>query len=146
LKIKIEKSMLRIVLGVVGGFIAWLMVWVASEKVIGAIWPTFGAHQRAFEEAIKNGSGASGFTADTAMLLTQLILGIIVSVLAGTLAALIAGENSRAPLFFGILLLAMGIAKAVMSWQYVPIWYHIVFTAMLLPLAIIGGKLVNTTT
>jgi len=42
----------------------------------------------------------------------------------------------------GILLLLMGIAKAAMSWQYVPIWYHIVFTAILLPLAIVGGKLI----
>lgn len=137
--------MLRIVLGVIGGFIAWLIVWIGSEKIIGAIWPAFGVNQKAFEEAVKNGPGASGFTADTAMLLSQLVLGIIVSVLAGALAALIAGENTRAPLFFGILLLAMGIAKAVMSWQYVPIWYHVIFTAMLLPLAIVGGKLITTT-
>ena len=60
------------------------------------------------------------------------------------MAALIAGENSRAPLFAGTLLLLMGIAKAVMSWQYVPIWYHVVFTAMLLPMAILGGKLITT--
>ena len=136
--------MLRIVLGVIAGFIGWLIVWIGSEKVIRTIWPAFGANQKAFEEAVKNGPPASGFTADTAMLLTQLVLGIIVSVLAGALAALIAGENTRAPLFFGILLLAMGIAKAVMSWQYVPIWYHIIFTAILLPMAILGGKLIAT--
>lgn len=137
--------MLRIVLGVIGGFIAWLIVWVVSEKVISAIWPAFGINQKAFEEAIMNRSpDSSGFTADTAMLLAQLALGIIVSLVAGALAALIAGENSRAPLFFGILLLAMGIAKAVMSWQYVPIWYHVIFTAILLPMAIIGGKLIGT--
>lgn len=134
--------MLRIVLGVIAGFIGWLIVWIGSEKVISAIWPAFGVHQRAFEEAVKNGGE---FTADTGALLTHIVLGSIVSVMAGSLAALIAGENSRAPLFVGILLLLMGIAKAVMSWQYVPIWYHVVFTAILLPLAIIGGKLITTT-
>jgi len=133
--------MLRIVLGAIAGFIAWFIVWVVSEKIIGAIWPAFGVHQKAFEEAIKNGGE---FTADTRALLTHIILGSIVSVLAGYLAALIAGENTSAPLFIGILLLAMGVAKAVMSWQYVPIWYHIIFTAILLPLAIIGGKLMTT--
>jgi hypothetical protein len=137
--------MLRIVLGVIGGFIGWMILWVGTEKVISAIWPAFGANQQAFEDAIKNGPGASGFTADTAMLTTQLFLGAVVSVMAGALSALISGENSRAPLFAGILLLAMGIAKAVMSWQYVPIWYHVVFTAMLLPMAIIGGRLITTT-
>lgn len=137
--------MLRIVLGVIAGFFAWLIVWVGIEKTLSAVWPAFGVHQRAFEEAVKNGPGASGFTADTAMLLTQLVLGTIVSVMAGALAALIAGENSKAPLIAGCLLLLMGIAKAVMSWQYVPLWYHVIFTAMLLPMAIVGGRLITTT-
>ena len=132
--------MLRIVLGVIGGFIGWVIVWFVSEKGLSAIWPAFGVHQKAFEEAIKSGGQ---FTADTTMLLAHIVVGSIVSVMAGAVAALIAGENSRAPLFAGILLLLMGIAKAVMSWQYVPIWYHVVFTAMLLPLAIVGGKLIN---
>ena len=134
--------MLRIILGVVGGFISWIILWVVSEKIISAIWPAFGEHQRAFTEVIKNGGQ---FTADTGALLTHIVLGSIVSVLAGALAALIAGENSRAPLFAGCLLLAMGLMKAYMSWPYVPIWYHIIFTAMLLPLAILGGKLISNT-
>jgi len=133
--------MLRIVLGVVAGFISWMILWVGIEKVISAIWPAFGAHQRAFEEAIKNGGQ---FTADTSALLTHIVLGSIVSVVAGALSAFVAGENSRAPLFVGILLLVMGIAKAVMSWQYVPIWYHVLFTVILLPMAILGGKVKAT--
>jgi uncharacterized membrane protein YwzB len=134
--------MLRIVLGVISGFIAWLIAWVGSEKIVSAIWPAFGAHQRAFEEVIKNGGQ---FTADTTMLLTHIVLGSIVSLMSGFLAALIAGENTRAPLVLGFLLLALGILKAVMSWPYVPIWYHVIFTAILLPMAILGGKLITTT-
>lgn len=137
--------MLRIVLGVVAGLIAWLIAWFGSEKGLSAIWPTFGANQRAFEDVVKNGPGASGFAADTTMLLTHIVLGSIVSLIAGALGALIAGENSKAPLIAGCLLLLMGIAKAAMSWQYVPLWYHVVFTAMLLPLAIVGGRLITTT-
>jgi hypothetical protein len=134
--------MLRIILGVIAGFIAWLIVWVGVEKILSAIWPAFGVHQRAFEEAIKNGGQ---FTSDTRALLTHIVLGSIVSVMAGSLAALIAGENTRAPIAVGCLLLAMGVLKAVMSWPYVPIWYHVIFTAILLPLAILGGKLITNT-
>jgi hypothetical protein len=130
--------MLRIVLGVIGGFIAWLVVWVGVEKILSAIWPAFGVHQRAFQTAITEGGE---FTADTTMLLTHIVMGSIVSVMAGSLSALIAGENTRAPLFVGCLLLAMGVVKAVMSWPHVPIWYHVIFTAILLPMAIIGGRL-----
>jgi hypothetical protein len=134
--------MLRIVLGVIFGFFAWLISWVGSEKILSAIWPEgFGAHQRAFEEALKNGGQ---FTADTTMLLTHIVLGSIVSVMSGSLAALIAGENRRAPLVLGFLLLAVGLLKAIMSWRYAPIWYHVMFTAILLPMAIVGGRLITT--
>jgi hypothetical protein len=87
--------MVRIVFGVIAGFIAWLIAWVGSEKILSAIWPEFGAHQLAFQAAIENGGQ---FTADTTMLLTHIVLGSIVSVMSGFLAALIAGENKRAPL------------------------------------------------
>jgi len=134
--------MLRIVLGVVAGFIAWLVVWIGSEKILVAIWPVFGANQKAFEAAVKNGGE---YTADTTMLLTHLVLGSVVSAMAGIFAALIARENTSAPLVVGILLLVLGLLKAFMSWRYAPIWYHVIFTAILLPMAVVGGKLITTT-
>jgi hypothetical protein len=135
--------MVRIVLGVIAGFLSWMIVWVGSEKVLSAIWPEgFGVHQRAFEAAIKDGGQ---FTADTTLLVTHVVLGSVVSLMSGFLAALIAAENTRAPLILGILLLAMGLLKMVMSWPYVPLWYHVVFTALLLPMAIIGGRLYTAT-
>lgn len=77
------------------------------------------------------------------------------SAVAGFLPAMIAGENKRAPLILGFMLLAMGLLKLAMSWAYVPIWYHIIFTAILIPMTImailipmiiIGGKLKTTDT
>ena len=135
--------MLRIFLGVIGGFIAWIIVWVGVEKVLIALLPEwYGAPQLAFQNAVENGGGP--FTAETRLLLSHLVIGSIVSVMAGSLAAFVAGENSRAPLVVGCLLLLMGIAKVVMSWPYVPIWYHVIFTAILLPMAVIGGRLIAT--
>ena len=131
--------MVRIALGVISGFFAWALVWVGSEKILSAIWPDwFGAHQVAFQAAIEHGGQ---FTADSTILLMHIVLGSIVSVMSGLLAALIAGENKRAPLILGFLLLAFGLLKVVMSWPYVPIWYHVIFTAILLPMTIMGGRL-----
>jgi len=131
--------MVRIVLGVIAGFFSWLIVWFGSEKILSAISPEgFGAHQRAFEAAVKNGGQ---FTAATSLLLTHIVLGSIVSVMSGFLAALVAGGNPRAPLVLGFLLLALGVVKVVMSWAYVPIWYQVIFTALLIPMTIMGGKL-----
>ena len=76
------------------------------------------------------------------MLLTHIVVGSIVSLMAGALAALIAGENKRAPLILDFMLVAFGLLIVVLSWPHVPIWYHVIFTAMLLPMTIIGGKLI----
>ena len=136
--------MIRIVFGVVAGFFAWMTAWVGSEMVLSAIFPEgYGAHQAAFQAAVEN--GASGFTVDTTLLFPHLVQGLIVSVMAGFLAALIAGDKKRAPLILGFLLTAFGLLIAVLSWPYVPIWYHVIFTAMLLQMTVIGGKLKNTT-
>ena len=52
--------MLLIVLGVIGGFIGWMVLFIGIEKIISAVWPAFGVHQKAFEEAIKNGGSIHG--------------------------------------------------------------------------------------
>lgn len=130
--------MLRIIFGVISGFFGWAIVWFGSEMVLSAIWPAFGAQQSAFQAAIENEAPFSG---ETSFLLTQIVLATVVSAIAGFLAAIVAGENKRAPLVLGFLLLAMGLLKAFMSWPLVPVWHHFVFTAILLPMAILGGKL-----
>lgn len=130
--------MVRAILGVIAGFFAWLIVWVASEQTLSAAWPEFGSHQAAFQEAIEHGGP---FTAEPDKLLVHIVLAAIVSAISGFLAALIAGENKRAPLALGFLLLAVGLLKAAMTWQYVPLWYHVLFTAILIPMTVMGGKL-----
>ncbi len=131
--------MLRVILGVVGGFFAWSVVWVGSERVLSALMPEwFGSHQAAFEAAV---AGGGQFTADTTILLTNLVRGSLVSIMAGFLAALIAGENRRAPLVLSLFLVAFGLIVVFLSWAYVPVWYHILFTAMLIPMTMLGGRL-----
>ena len=134
--------MVRIVAAVIAGFFAWAMGWLGGEKILSAIWPEwFGAHQTAFQAAIEHGGQ---FTADSTILVMHIVLAAIVSVLSGFLAALMAGENKRATLVLGFLLVAFGLLKVVMSWPYVPIWYHLIFTAILIPMTIMGGRLKTT--
>jgi len=135
--------MLRIVLGVISGFFAWVIVWVGIEKFLSTILPEwYGAPQLAFQEAIINGGQ---FTAETKLLLMHIVIASVVALVSGFIAALVAGENNRAPLVLGFLLLAVGLLKVVMSWPYVPFWYHVIFTAMLFPMTIVGGKLKTAT-
>lgn len=131
--------MLRMLLSVVAGFFVWAFAWGGVEVILSAIWPDwFGAHQRAFTAAIKSGGQ---FTADTGILCIQIVLGAAAALLAGFVAAWIAREPKRAPLIVGLLLTAVGVLKAAMSWPFVPVWFHIVFTVLLLPMAVWGGRL-----
>lgn len=135
--------MLRTALGVIAGIFAWMFLWLGVENILSALMPEwYGAPQAAFQAAIEK--GGQQFTAETRLLVAHVLIVSLVSAISGYLAAVAAGENSRAPVILGVLLLAMGLAKAAMSWQYVPIWYHIAFTVILLAMPIIGGKMRGT--
>ena len=130
--------MVRTILGVVAGFFAWMIVWFGFELALSAVWPEFGAHQAAFQEAIEHDGP---FTPNSTILVIHVVLASMVSAIAGLVAAWVAGGIKRVPLIVAFLLLAVGLLKAVMSWSYVPVWYHVLFTAVLLPMTILGGRL-----
>lgn len=130
--------MLRIAFGVIAGIIAWLVLWFAGEQVLSSVWKDFGADQAAFQAAIEYGGQ---FSPATSFLATHIVLASAVSLIAGVLAALVANEKRRAPLILGILLIVLAALKAAMSWELVPVWYQGLFTAVLLPMALLGGRL-----
>ena len=130
--------MIRTLLGVVAGFFAWIVMWFGYETILSVIWRKYGEHQAAFQAAIETGSP---FTPDAVILFIHIILAAVASLIAGYLVATIVGRSGRAPLVLGLLLLAMGLLKASMSWPLVPIWYHLAFTAVLPIMTIIGGRL-----
>ena len=131
--------MLKIVLGVIAGFVAWSILWVGSDQVLMMASPSwYGAHQLDFALAMAN---QEPFAADTTILIMHVVRSIIISIMSGFLAAFIAGENRRAPLILGVLLLLFGLMVEVMVWNYLPAWYHLIFLALLVPMTMLGGKL-----
>ena len=131
--------MLRIILGVVAGFIAWSIIWVGSDQVLISSSPGwYGSHQYAFQAALVN---QTSFTPDSTILLLHLVRAALISIMAGFLAAVLARESRRAPLILGVLLLLFGIAVQAVAWRYLPIWYHLIFLGMLIPFTVLGGRL-----
>jgi uncharacterized membrane protein YeaQ/YmgE (transglycosylase-associated protein family) len=131
--------MLRVILGIVAGFIAWSILWVGSDQVLAMISPSwYGAHQAAFEKAMFN---KTEFTPDSTILVVRLVISVIISIMSGFLAAVIAKGNRNAPLGLGILLLAVGVLVQALIWNYLPVWYHAVFLLLLIPMTILGGRL-----
>lgn len=131
--------MVRIILGVIAGFIAWSILWIGSDQVLISTIDWYGKHQNEFARAMFNKD--PGFEANSTILIMHLIRSVIFSLMSGYLTALIAGENRKSPMILGVLLFAFGIFVQVMAWNYLPIWYHILFLLLLIPMTMLGGRL-----
>lgn len=130
--------MLKIVLGVVAGFVAWSIIWVGSDQVMATTWPAYGEHQNRAMLALAN---SESFAADSTIMVIRLAISIVATLMSGFLTAVIAGENRRSPLILGLILLLVGIAVQLGAWNVMPVWFHVIFLALLLPMSILGGKL-----
>jgi len=130
--------MVRIILGVIAGFIVWSVLWVGSDAVMSAISADWGKTSTEFQEAAVN---KTPYSLSSAVLIALLIKSLIVSLISGFIAAWIARENTKSTVGLGILLLLFGIFVQVGYWNYMPLWYHIPFLILLIPMTVLGGKL-----
>lgn len=128
----------KIILGVVVGFIVWSVLWVGSDAVFSAISPDWGKTSADFQAAAEN---KTPFTLESWILIVLLVKSFIVSIISGYVTALIARENFKSTFGLGILLVIFGIFIQSAYWNYMPLWYHIPFLLLLIPMTILGGKL-----
>lgn len=122
--------MLKIISGVFAGFFVWSILWVGIDAILRGIWSDY-------NESVERMNFSS------AMLIVPLILSAVCSVIAGSVATLIAGENFKSPLILGILLLITGIFVQISVWDKIPLWYHLAFWILLIPMTVFGGKLIQ---
>ena len=131
--------MIRTILAVIVGFCVWSILWVGGNQLFMILSPDwYAASEQEFMKAIAN---KEPFPADSTILLIHLVLSVIVSFISGYIAALVAGENKRSTLWLGVVLLIVGILVEAAYWNYIPIWYHLLFLILLIPMTIAGGKL-----
>lgn len=136
--------MVRIILGVIAGFIVWSIVWVGSDEILQTLSPAwFGSYSHSAETAMVNGTE---FVPDSTIALISLLRSFLTSIIAGLVAALVAAENRRSTVILGIVLLVVGLAVEIFTWRLAPAWYHILFLLFLIPMTAAGGKLRPTRT
>lgn len=130
--------MLRIIIGIIAGYLVWSILWIGSDAVFSAISPDWGKTSAEFQAAAEN---KTSYTLASSVLIVLLIKSFIVSIISGYLTAWIARENLKSTLGLGVLLLISGIFIQSAYWNYMPLWYHIPFLLMLIPMTVLGGKL-----
>ena len=131
--------MVRIILGVIAGFVVWSIFWIGSEALLIQLSPGwYGKHYSSAEAALMQGTTLES---EPLINIVNLIRSFLTSMAAGYMAALIAGEYRRTTMVLGVILIAVGIAVEYMFWNLAPAWYHVLFVLFLLPMAMLGGRL-----
>ena len=113
----------------IAGAVFWAVLWVGGTMAAGAVWPTHIASDRSVSDA-----GA---------LALYIAYSVVLSVGAGYVAARVGGgaNGARAVAILAGVQLLLGIGVEVSSWSLTPVWYHLVFLALLVPATLYGGRL-----
>jgi len=122
--------MLRIILGVIIGFIVWTSIRLGGNDIVIKIAPSIAPN-------------ADFSSVPTSFVIILFVLGLISSLTAGFIAVLISREQSKTTLILGGLLLLVGIFFQAMAWNILPLWYHLLFLISLIPMTILGGRIRN---
>lgn len=118
--------MLRSILSVIAGNVAWTILWLGMNVVLASMNPQVADGKTRIESF--------------SILTFLLVYSVVISVAAGYITALVARRNEIAHTFaLGILQLALGIFFQYQAWNLSPMWYHLSFLILLIPGDIFGG-------
>lgn len=119
--------MLRSILAIIAGSVAWMVTALGMDAVLMAIAPNF------FD---------AGKVKSLPLLLFMMTYSLLFSVLGGYVTALVARRKEmQHALALGLLQFAMGFAATIKFFDTAPLWYHVVFLTLLIPAILIGGQL-----
>lgn len=124
----------RFVAGVLIGIASWMVGFLALGILLAQLWPEYAVHGRAW---MREGV----FTFTPAMAACNLLFWAIADVLAGWLAALIAG-SVRAAWTVALLLTGyLALMHFVLNWDLFPWWYNLGVVVPAFPATLLGGRL-----
>jgi hypothetical protein len=117
----------RSVLAVIAGAAVWAVLWTGGTSQMSTVFPDVVQGER-LERALP--------------LITLIAYSVALSVLAGwTTGRIAAAEPVRHATILAVIQLVLGILFEVSAWDLLPVWYHLVFLALLVPATVYGGRL-----
>lgn len=119
--------MLRSILSVVMGVVVWGGLWVTSNMGLASGFPA------SFDE--------NGITTAPVLLIAFIVISSALSILAGWLCATIAKTSlKKHVVVLALIQLTIGIVVQRGIWDLMPVWYHLVFLALVVPMHLVGGR------
>ena len=120
-------------LAVILGYVDWTILWLGGNAIL-------------FAEAGEVIKQEQAYT-DPGPLAVMVGLSILCSITAGLVTAAIAGGSAMKGLWIvAALLLLTGIGVQASFWTVMPLWYHLTFLALLVPMVMGAGVLMKKVT
>jgi hypothetical protein len=118
----------RAILAVITGAAVWAVLWIGGTQ----------AAQAAFPSLLPKGQPITSVGA----LLGLILYSVPLSILAGYVTATVMGKGPMPVVWaLAVLQLIFGIVAEVSAWNLAPVWYHVVFLALVIPATVYGGRL-----
>lgn len=121
--------MLRNILSVVLGYSLWTGIWLGANALL------FGAAAERLE--------AEQGLHEIGTLLGILGLSVVCSLCAGFATAKVSAGKTKAVAIMALLLLVTGIMVQSTVWDLLPLWYHLGFLLLLVPMSHLGGRIAS---
>lgn len=118
----------RAILAVLAGAAVWAVLWNAGTLGAQAAFPDTLAPDRPLTH--------------TGFLLAYIAYSVALSILAGFVTAAVAGARAvTAVRWLAGIQLGLGLVFEISFWSMTPVWYHVVFLALIVPATLYGGAL-----
>lgn len=122
--------MLRTILSVIVGVVAWAVLVTAADFALRLAWPAYNTVHTAM-------------AFDVPMMAARLSESSLALVIAAAIAARVAPLSRAAPWALGLVLLAIFIPIHIGLWTKFPLWYHATFLASLVAISVAVGSLMR---
>ena len=123
--------MLKMILAVVAGLLAWVLLITVCGAIMRASWPDYAAV-------------AESMAFTLPMLFARLSISTVSLLVAAGVTALLAGGTTTSTVVLGSVLLIGFIPIHISLWDKFPVWYHLSFLLSLIPLSVLGGRLASS--
>ena len=122
----------RAIFALVAGALTWKAIATLFTLVGNLVWPAYAAVeiQRVFT---------------LEMLASRLLVGALANLAFGAVAAWVAHDKPRAFWLALCAWMTFSVVDHYMVWNQFPIWYHLLYLAYIVPIAMVGARLVRQT-
>ena len=122
-------TILRGIGALIAAIVLWFVVATAGHRLMCALWPAY--------------AGATPLLSFTLpMKLARLLLSTVCTLIAGAAARRMSLARWL-PVTLGCALIALFAPEHYKIWDRLPVWYHLTFLCSLIPLTVLGARLVS---